>query len=177
MSLSPPLPYPALLAALPWHGDLFALKRPPLSRLRLEARLDALAPTDRAAIAKLERLVRWEEVQTLKDDAAALAEADAGLAALPTRFLQRLAAERLELRALIAALRRRAAGFGPPAREEPSGLGPRAFGLTRAWAQPDFGLGEAYAWLRQADALLRAGQSLALEKLLMGQAWKRLDRA
>ncbi len=173
--ISPPATYAFLLAALPRHGDPLRAKRPPLSRLSLERRLALLPDEDRATLAALERLARWEEAQALDADAAFLAEAKATIESLKSPRLRQALDRRLILRTAMAGLRRRAAGEDPPA---PGwGWNPAAKRIRANWREPSFGLGAPFAWLTQADALLRAGKSYALEQLLVLRVDQELRRA
>ena len=49
--------------------------------------------------------------------------------------------------------------------------------IERNWEMPDLRLGLAYAWINQARQYLESGESLALERLLMGLLWDHVDRS
>ena len=170
-------PYTMLVASLPMHGALFAAKRPPISRLRLEQRLRALTAKDRETLALLEGVLRWSEAQHATDDAAIVERAGQVMASLESGFLRRLLLRRMELRSVMAALRRRHAGEPPPAPGRPWGLGRFTRRIERNWSLPDFGLSAPFPWIGEAQRLLEAGDSLNLEALLLEQVWHELGRA
>ena len=104
--------YIMLMTGLPYHASLLSAKQTPLSRLKLESRLGVLEPKDAEQLQLVAGTVHWLALQSLSSDAAAvnLARHNLGLIELP--LLQDIVRNRLELRTLIAALRRRKRG-GP----------------------------------------------------------------
>lgn len=168
--------YPMTLASLPRHGDLFSAKRPPISRIGLERRLRLLPDADQAEIDAIEGVLSWSRAQAFASDAQALLHLDAVMGALRGRFVRELVAARISMRTIMAALRRRAAGGDPPKRGEDFGRTPYADRIRRRWSAPGFGLGPGEAWALRADLALRAGDSLLVEREILGEAWRRLGR-
>jgi hypothetical protein len=80
------------------------------------------------------------------------------------------------MRTVIAALRRRHAGEAAPPRGTPWGFGRHVERLRAGWGQPDFGLGAFYPWIPAAREALVAGDTVALERLLLETAWKQQAR-
>ncbi len=168
--------YVTLMSGLPYHGPLFAAKRTPLSRIQLERRLRLLHEDDRTLLARIEGLLKWDRIDTGLDDAALIREADALLASLREPTLHAAVRERIELRTLVAALRRRHLGQGSPSDPATLGHGRWIRAIRRNWRLPAFGLAHAFPWLPEAERLLDASDPLGLEKLLLHEAWTRLGR-
>jgi hypothetical protein len=85
--------------------------------------------------------------------------------------LRRAARDRLEIRTLIAALRRRHAGEDAPAEGVRWGYG-RFVDVIRAnWGAPDFGVGRAFPWVLAAKDKLEAGDTVGFERIALEAAW------
>jgi hypothetical protein len=91
------------------------------------------------------------------------------MAELREPVLANIVSYRLELREIVAALRRRKQGVGPAA----SGLdlSQRMHVVRRHWQDEDFNLSGMHPWIKQALEFLDKGESLELEKLLFSLAW------
>jgi hypothetical protein len=168
--------YLMLITSLPAHGELFGAKQTPLSRLRLRQRLKLLEPQDAEDFQKLAGLADWSRLGMDEEDEAIVRRARDVLPTVVNEFARELAIWRLELRTLVAALRRRHAGMGPPARERAWGFGRWVPHITRYWSEPNLRLERAYPWLPEARRLLEDGDSLGLERHLLGTVWNHLER-
>jgi len=169
--------YVTLMASLPYHGRLFGARQTPLSRFQLNKRLAWLAPEDATTLACIEDVLRWRKNLLLENDEDYLRQAREIIAGLDSALLVDVVRNRLEIRTLVAALRRRFIGQGPPAAREAWGFG-RWLNIMRArWNEPDFGLGHIYPWVADAQRNLEQGNTLGLERLFMGNAWSDLARA
>jgi hypothetical protein len=167
--------YVTLMASLP-HIGLLSSREPPITRTRLVARLKALAPEDAAEIETVRALLDWEALGAGGDDAAYLDRAEGLIDALRSPILREAACDRLEIRTVVAALRRRRAGEDAPPAGARWGYGRHAAKIRANWSRPDFGLGRTYPWLAQAQAMIEAGETAALERLLLDAAWAAIDR-
>lgn len=165
--------YLMLITSLPAHGELFAAKQTPLSRIRLDRRLRLLEPADAEDLAKLAQLTDWHRQDG--GDEAILARARQMLPTIGNAFALDLATWRLELRTLVAALRRRQAGGRPPSGRA-WGLGRWVPHIARYWGEPHLRLERVYPWLPEAKRLLERGDALGLERLLLGAVWAHLAR-
>lgn len=165
-----------LVASLPHYPSWFAAKQTPLSRLRLEQRLRLLDERDSEQLALVEGLLRWESMTALGSDEALCKAAAESVARLDGEFLRKLVHDRLELRTLVAALRRRRLGRAAPAPGEAWGFGRWVDTICRHWHEPVFRLERFFPWAREAHRLLEAEQWLALERLLLGVVWDDLGR-
>ena len=162
----------ALMAALPHPGRLFAARERPIARRQLDRRLRELAPADARTLDAVEGLLRRRAADVGAGDGDVAVRGRAVLAELSDATLLEVVRRRLEMRTVIAALRRRRDGGAAPA--DP-GCHRRAGRLRRCWAWPDLGLGGWHPWLGAARAALDAGDALGLERLLLRRAWRDLD--
>lgn len=174
-----PTRYVMLIASLPHHGRLFAAKQTPLSRVRLERRLGMMRAEDRAVLDAVVSVIAWHGLPGDATDADVIERGRAVLDRLEEAGLATLWAalrNRLELRTLVAALRRRQRGEAAPAPDEAWGAGRYLRRIRENWETRDFGLGVPFPWVGQAQDHLDNDEPLALEKLLLGQAWQDLGR-
>ncbi|MCV6597506.1 MAG: DUF2764 family protein [Mangrovicoccus sp.] len=172
--MSDPDAYIALVSSLPSPERLFRAKQPPLSRLRLERRLAALSPADRACLAVIEKLMSWTNYEMSDDSAVARARSKAALDGLQSATLQEIVQERMDLRAVIAALRMRRDGQSAPAAPwAQSRLIPH---IRANWSDPGFKLETRLPWLKEALALLEKRDPLGLERHMLDVTHRQLQR-
>lgn len=168
--------YVALISSLPHHDSLFAAKVTPLSRQRLMQRLQDLEPTDHALLMQVWRLVDWAQY-SLDDDVARITKRVRDvLAQLDNPCLCEMIAQRFELRTLVAGLRRRHRGETTPPPHKDWGYGRWLERMTRYWQEPGFRLERVYPWVFEADRLLGNDDPLGLERLILRETWRQLDR-
>jgi len=159
--------YTTLMSSLPHLGQLFAAKQTPLSRIRLETRLQMLETEDRALLREIEKLLQWWNHSIRRSDAEIAALARQLMSTLRDELLRDIVSWRLELRTLVAALRRRKLG-----QKAPSGLRDWGFGrwldqIRRYWSEPGFRLEGVFPWVLEADRLLKEQDTVGLERLLL----------
>lgn len=165
--------YYALIASLPALPPFESAERLPINRERLDRRLGMLADEDAAMLALARRLTDWQQPLDLPDpDFVRRYRAEADGLANPG--VAALVAFRLELRTVVGALRRRAAG--QPAPPGDWGVGPWLRRLTDHWMEPDFGLRTVLPWLPLLRGRLAAGDHLGLERQAFGMVWDRCRR-
>ena len=168
--------YTLLLTSLPALPPSFAAAYNPISRIQLDRRLQLLQEQDREQLARIEALTDWGQLGLHDDDAALATAARHGLQEIDSEPLRELVLWRLELRTAVAALRRRARGEAAPG-PGPWGVGRWCDHIVRHWGEADLGLGRVFPWLGEASRLLASGDSLALERLLLGAVWDHIGRA
>jgi hypothetical protein len=168
--------YAMLISSLPYRGSLFDARRAPLSRIRLRQRQRLLDEADRACLRVLANLLEWSRQGIERTDEEIIAQAKAELPNLDNEFARDLAVWRLELRTVVAALRRRHRGQPAPSRHDGWGYGRWLAHIRRHWNEPQFGLERVYPWLVEARTMLEAGDALGLERLLLNAVWEHLDR-
>ena len=174
--MSRPNAYYTLVASLPLLPRFDRAERLPISRERLAERLRMLAPQDAATLEQVTALFAWERQALERTDAEVATDYERLMAEVRHPMLRTLLESIADQRTILAALRRRRRGLPAPAPGEPWGVGPLAAPIARQWEAPDLGLGRRYPWVPDARALLHAGESLALERLLVERNWELADR-
>lgn len=169
--------YHTLVASLPNLPPLLTTKQTPLSRIQLERRLGMLTEDDARVLARVERLLQWARRPMEHSDETIVREAEAVIAALRPPLLREVVSWRFELRTVVAALRRRERRLPPPERSERWGYGRYTDHIRRHWSEPHFKLEPVYPWLAEAARMLREGDALGLERLLLEHVWGNYTRA
>jgi len=169
-------PYIMLMTSLPSPAALFLAKQPPLSRLRLDQRLRVLTPEDRATLALVEQALNWRELPLEASEKDVVGRARHALAAIEDETLCLIVRDRFDIRTIVAALRRRHRGESAPAAGEAWGFGRWVDHIVRNWSDPAFGLSGGFAWVREADRLMKNSDVMALERLILEQAYRSLKR-
>jgi hypothetical protein len=167
--------YLTLLSSLPAHGPLFGARHTPLSWLRLEQRLKWLEDEDASDIERLSSLVSWHQQRFEVEDEELILAAERSVNELHNDFARDFAIWRLELRTLVAALRRRHAGGKPPTGRR-WGFGRWVPLILRNWNDPHFRLERIHPWLPEARRMLDGGDPRGLERLLLATVWSHLER-
>jgi hypothetical protein len=168
--------YVMLMSSLPFHGPLFAAKRPPLSRIKLDQRLGVLEQEDALLLRRIEDLLQWRNIPMGFTDAELCNRARALLDGLEDGTVKDTIIWRLELRTIVAALRRRQQGLPAPGKEELWGFSRWVNHIAGNWNELTFRLEQVYPWLGEGVKLLRQNDTVALERLLLGVAWEQLGR-
>jgi hypothetical protein len=83
---------------------------------------------------------------------------------------------RMDVRTIVAALRRRHYKHPAPDRGDSWGVGQWLSHIEKHWQEPDFGLASVYPWIEEVARLLEDDQPLQLEKRLLTLIWNYLDR-
>ena len=99
--------YITLMASLPALGPMLAAKHAPINRVRLETRLRQLRPDDLKQLHAVGDLLAWHRLPISGTDDQLVRRARRVIPALESETLAHLARNRMELRTLVAALRRR----------------------------------------------------------------------
>jgi hypothetical protein len=162
-------PYITLIASLPALPPTFEVRRPPISRPRLDQRLSLLEPEDRQVADALEAHLRWSGQPIDRGPAEVRENARALLDRAPNPTLHELVTFRLEVRMLVAALRRRHAGQPRPGREW--GGDALVWAIRTRWEQPAFGLEGRHPWLPDLAGRIGDGDPLELERRLLHVTW------
>ena len=165
-----------LIASLPRHGALFGARQTPLSRFRLHQRLGLLDPPDRYLLDRITDLLDWMRHGIGRSDTDILANARDLLPRIASPTLKELVTRRLELRSMVAALRSRRRGEGPPGIEVAWGFGRWIRHLRANWSEPGFRLDHVYPEVQELQRLLQSGDMLVFERTLLGIVWRDLER-
>ena len=174
--MSRPTRYYMLVASLPSLPPLFAAGKPPMSRERLEGRLEMLEDEDRRELTAMEDLMRFARLSLDTSDRDVVERAERVIPALRSEHLRQVATWRMELRTIVAALRRRAAGSSPVRTSETWGYGKWVGHIERNWTRPDFGLEHAVPYVVRFQQLIEQRDALQMERVLLDTVYKELAR-
>jgi hypothetical protein len=169
--------YYMLMASLPALAPLFSEKQTPISRRRLEKRLTMLEPDDARELAAMEDLMHWHRLPLERSDREIVESAERLVPSIRSPLLREVAQWRIELRTVVAALRRRAAGEPAPTTTEKWGYGRWVQTIERNWGRSDFGLSSALPWVEEFHQLIEKGDSLGVERSIGSTVWEYLSRA
>jgi len=169
--------YTTLISSLPHPGVLFGATQTPLSRLKLDERLNMLEEDHLRLLRRVERSLLWSHQPIGRRDDEIIDNARRLLAEVDNPLLRELVEYRLEMRTAVAALRRRQRGEDAPDPRTPWGFGRWVDHIRRHWSEPAFRLQGVFPWLPRAHQLMQEGDTLALERLLLDVAWQHLGRA
>lgn len=165
-----------LVASLPYLPPLFAANKPPMSRERLESRLDMLSDEDRHQLRVIEDLMHWNRFPLEITDQDVVERAEKVIPGLRDERLRQVAMWRMEIRTVVAALRRRAAGRSPVSSKERWGYGRWVRHIEKNWSRPDFGLANAVPYVVQFQQLIEQRDALGLERALLTTVSRELAR-
>ncbi len=168
--------YVTLMSSLPPLGQLFGSTETPLSRLKLENRLKLLDAKDAERLNRIANLIAWSEQPKERTDSEFVAEANQLFAEIHNPTLEGIISCRLDLRTILVALRRRHRGETVPPVGQSWGVGHWVNSIERNWNEPGFGLDMMLPWVLEANRLLKANDSVALERLQFELTWEILNR-
>lgn len=166
--------YYQLVASLPALPGFRHARLMPLSRRRLEERLDLLHPDDLADIRRAERLVSWRRQPVTRTTAQIIDLYEEVMATARNRELRSIVEFRMNMRTVMVALRLKRRGRSVPSGAW--GVGPYVRMIQSRWAEAEFGLDAVFPWIPEARAVLDQGDAMGLEGLLMDLSWKRLSQ-
>ena len=170
------LQYYTLMSSLPALPRFERAERLPINEVRLVERLSMLDPDDRMVVERTASFLAWQRQPAERTDAEVVVffrQMADWTSSYPV--LRQMIEHRMNLRTVLAALRRRHRGLSAPAAGEAWGVGPWVPHIERHWEEADFGLAAIFPWIPQARQYLVAGETLPLERLLMGLIWDRVD--
>lgn len=168
--------YVMLLSSLPYHGPLFSARVTPLSRIRLQERLSLLDAEDLAEVDAMAGLLDWYRHPVQKTDEEIVRLAKRTIPQLRSSFARELLTWRLEMRTLIAALRRRRDGRDISSEEHEWGYGRWLTQIRKYWNEPCFRLEGVHPWLPEAARFMEMGDPVALERHMLETVWNYLQR-
>lgn len=171
-----PRRYYMLVASLPYLPPLFAANKPPVSRERLESRLGMLDDEDRRELTKIEDLMRFARLSLDTTDSEVIERAERVIPEIRSERLRQVATWRMEIRTVVAALRRRMAGSSPAKTHERWGYGRWVNHIEKNWTRPDFGLAFAVPYVVRFQQLIEQRDALGMERALLGTVYKELAR-
>lgn len=158
--------YFTLIASLPPLPLALEQAGLPINRPRLESRLDMLSDWDREIIVRLEKFLRWERQPDRHSDRAVMAAYGKIIADIEYPLARRIVATLMDIRIIVAALRRRRRNLPPL---EPVGNWGRH--IVRNWQRPDFGLGVRFPWLDRLRLDLEENRVGEAHRLIITEIW------
>ena len=174
--MSDPNAYIMLIASLPSPEALFLAKRPPLSRLKLDRRLRVLAPEHARDLKLTEEVLHWGDIPLDMTEEQIVARAKYAMKQIESETVRLYIRDRLEIRTCMAALRKRLRGDPAPTPGTVWGFGRWTGHIARNWTEGTFRLDHVFPWLREADRLLKERDTLPLQRMILEQAWKSVNR-
>ncbi len=167
--------YYTLLASLPHINSLFDSKITPISRIQLNRRLSMLNHDDRRMLLSIEELMHWSMLESTIDESHLIQRTARLFESLPSKELKELITWRLDMRTVIAALRRKKSGEQPPTIEQWS-FGSRYPYIRRQWGHSTLGLKHSFPWIEEAGTLLQSNHHGELERLSLKIIWDYLNQ-
>jgi hypothetical protein len=144
--------------------------------LKIESRFKLLETKDTEILQRLVSLIAWSEQPMTRTDCQFVKEANHFLEEIQNSTLREIVVHRLDLRTIVAALRRRHRGEIEPPIKEIWGVGNWVNFIERHWTEPDFHLSAIFPWVLEANRLLDANDLVGLERLQFSVNWQMLDR-
>src|SRR5260370_40220484 len=160
-----PHSYYMLISSLPALPARFEVDRLPITLERLQARLRMLEPEDAQTINRMLDILDWSRQIVEATDAAVVKRYSDLMREVTNPLVREVVFVGIDVRMIVAALRRRRHGLGAPA----VGLGQWSGHIRRHFNQPDFGLGYVFPWLLPFDQLLEHQDVLTLYRRLLGK--------
>jgi hypothetical protein len=165
--------YYTLMASLPALPYFERASRLPINEVRLRKRMEMLDGDHQIMVKKIIQLIAWERQpmeRTDRDVTRLYGEIEGLTHNYP--LIWTMIEQGMSQRTVLAALRRRMKGTGPPGKHERWGVGPWLDHIIHHWNHPDFMLGLVFPWITKARPLLDGGQALELQRLLLKENWK-----
>lgn len=168
--------YYTLVTSLPYLPRFNKAESLPINRIRLLHRLKMLDPEDYNLADKVAEFIAWRRHPIAKTTEEMIAIYNQGVKQMyASPILKKLFEFPINQRTIMTALRLREMG-ATPRPEQSWGVGNLVKQITFNWDHPQFKLGSIFPWIGQAQTLLKEGESLMLEYLLMNLTWNNLDR-
>ena len=166
--------YYTLLTSLPHIDSLFDSKITPISRIQLDRRLAMLPMADRETLVRVEQLIHWSHLGEDVKEEALINTAPRLTQELESKDLIDLVNWRLDMRTIVAALRRKSKGIQAPTTARWS-YGSRYAYIRRNWNNPTLGLQHSFPWIPSVIECLSRQDYLQLEKTLLEAVWHKLN--
>jgi len=161
----------ASLPALPSHIDV---ERVPITLPRLEERLQMLEVDDLAVVDQWDRFVRWDQQLLDRTDDDVADKHRQLRQEISNETLLEMIEYRMDVRTIVAALRRRRVGMSAP-----TGAGQWVEHIRRNYQHPEFQLQERFGWIGKFSATLDSNDAMAAQRLLFDsnyEYWSRMNQ-
>jgi len=169
--------YAMLMVSLPGHPKNFIVaKNPPISRLKLNQRLSMLEIEDAQTLSVVESILHWDHLSLKINDEEVVSKSWQLINVIKNPFVKSLILWRLELRTVVAALRRRHLGLATPHKYEVWGFGPWTRRIIKFWDEPYFCLESVYPWIVEVEQHFKNDNPFELEKYVLSLVWDYYSR-
>jgi hypothetical protein len=121
--------------------------------------------------------MHWHRLPLERSDREIVESAERLVPSIRSPLLREVAQWRIELRTVVAALRRRAAGEPAPTATEKWGYGRWVQAIERNWGRSDIGLSSALPWVDEFQQLIEKDDALGVERAIGSAVWQYLSRA
>src|SRR5262245_9554331 len=161
-----------LICSLPALPPRFDVDRLPITLERLQARLRMLEPEDAQTIGRMLDILAWSRQFAEVTDTAVVKRYGELMQEVTNPLVREVFAVDMDVRMIMAALRRRRHGLGPPT----VGFGQWVEHIRRHFNQPDFRLGHVFPWILPFAHMLEQGDVLTLYRRMLGEIWVYLKK-
>jgi hypothetical protein len=159
--------YHMLISSLPALPPRLDVDRLPITLERLQARLRMLEPEDAQTISRMLDIMAWSRQFAEADDATVVKRYGELMQEVTNPLVREVFATAMDVRMVVAALRRRRLGLGPPT----VGFGQWFEHIRRHFNQPDFRLSHVFPGIIRFEQLLEQGDVLNLNRHILGATW------
>lgn len=160
--------YYMLVSSLPALPPRLDAGKLPIELERLQTRLRMLEPKDAGTVNRMLDVLAWNRQVVEATDAAVARRYSELMKEIDNRLVREVLDVGIDVRMIVAALRRRRAGLGAPS----IGMGRYIGQIRRNFSQPDFGLGHIFAWLVAFERMLEQEDVLNLYRMVLEEIWK-----
>jgi hypothetical protein len=170
-----PKQYYTLVASLPLLPRFDKAQRLPINKERLDQRLAMLSDQDAAILRQAEQFLAWRYHPLGRSDRDIIERHAQLIRQLRQPTLHNVVLYRMNVRTLVAALRHRLRGRRPLQARTPWGVGPLVKHIERHWDEADFNIASRFPWVQQAEEMMKSGDSLGMQYLLLNRLWEYLQ--
>jgi hypothetical protein len=146
----------------------FDVERVPISRIRLEQRLNMLGDKDLGVVEQVQSFLLWDRQHPERTDDEVQREYDRLMLSITNRLVRDIINHRMDVRTITCGLRRRRLNLDPP-----TGVGQCVEHIRTNWSDPDFRLAREHPWIPRVREGLEAKQAIDVERQLLGATWNR----
>lgn len=158
--------YYMLIASLPPLPQPFDSGPLPITRKTLRERLGLLTEDDHQLVRQLAAFFAWDRQTLDSSDESVLQTHSQLMEEIGEPFVRQIIRYRFEMRTIVAALRRKRDGEGPPA-----GIPPLDQLIRRHWDAPNFGLSRRYRWIDPFISACEKGKLVKAQHILYTDLW------
>ncbi len=158
--------YYTLIASLPALPPHFDVERTPVSAPRLRSLLRQLSDEDAATIDQLASFFVWDR-QLIEQSEGDICKHYEDLMRNKHSLIRDIVNLRINVRTIVAALRRRRDKMGPP-----TAIGSLVGTIRRNWNDPTFGLGRRFRWIEPFSGHMLAGEADQAGRVLFEYSWR-----